>query len=174
MVKKYISLSLLLCFACKWLADESEELTFEKQMNHTGKLRLSGFYLRQDPSMDSLNFNIYFLYQDGKIMYFGSLDRATYNTETLTDSTLIKKIKKNLVSWGLYRISGDSISFEKWHHSGGPPKITYIRKGKILNDSTFIITSSERPNGDERTQLNELYHFKKFHPKPDSTNDFIK
>jgi hypothetical protein len=174
MVKHCISLFVLLCFACTGREDESEKLTFEKQLNNTRKLRLAGLYLRGDPDLDSLNFNVYFLYEDGKILYFGSLDGATYNSETLTDRTLIEKIKKNIVSWGLYTIGGDTISFEKWHHSGGPPKITYIRKGKILNDSTFIITSSERPNGEERTQLNEVYHFRKFHPKPDSTNDFIK
>ena len=64
--------------------------------------------------------------------------------------------------------------FEKWYpNSPGQPKV-YIREGKILNDTTFHITASYRPDGSERREKDEIYHFKQFSPKPDSTNNFVK
>jgi len=52
----------------------------------------------------------------------------------------------------------------------------YTKSGKILNDTTFVLTSVER-SGKPWTKEEELYrkkyHFRKFSPKPDSTNRFI-
>jgi hypothetical protein len=152
---------------------ESEKLTFKKVENNSNKLNLDGCYLHLLSVDDTVFCNPIFLYRDGVIIDAGSMKMRQMN-ELLSDKEFLQTINHTRSAWGLYRIDGEGISYEKWYYSGGPPDITYIRKGKILNDSTFIITSSERPNGDERTQLNELYHFKKFHPKPDSTNDFIK
>ena len=50
----------------------------------------------------------------------------------------------------------------------------YLDKGEIQNDSTFLITKSIRSKTGEEKELNEIYHFKQFSPKPDSTNVFVK
>jgi hypothetical protein len=153
---------------------ENEPLTFERKDNVTGKLKLNGFYIRRDSVNGNVQSSIYVLYQDGKLLYVGTFDENEFDTKYLTDAVILEKVRSTLPSWGLYEISRDTISFEKWHYTGGAPKITYVRRGSILNDSTFIINQVARPDGSERTDVKETYHFNKFHPKPDSTNDFIK
>jgi len=53
----------------------------------------------------------------------------------------------------------------------------YIFGGEILNDTTFILTEQFLINSDGTKDLlnsfGRTYHFKKFSPKPDSTNSFI-
>jgi hypothetical protein len=160
---------------CTYIVGESERLTFKKSPNMSGKLNLQGYYLLTDTMAgEKLSRNVYFLYEDGKIFDMASYDEEEFDERYFTDEKLLQKLKQNRVSWGLYKISGDSISYEKWYHSGGPPKVTYIRRGSILNDTTFIITGFERSHGGGSGSLNEVYHFHKFHPKPDSTNEFIK
>jgi len=47
-----------------------------------------------------------------------------------------------------------------------------VREGIILNDTTFQIT--KYTSGSNVSERNEVYHFREFHPKPDSTNKYIK
>ena len=61
-----------------------------------------------------------------------------------------------------------------WYSPSGGGTPAYVREGKILNDTTFHITTSYRSNGSERHEKDEVYHFRQFYPKPDSTNNFIK
>jgi hypothetical protein len=173
MVTRYISALFLLLIPPCSCTFENEKLTFAKVENNSKRLNIDGCFLYLYSVGDTKHCVPVFLYRNGVIVEFGSMELERLH-ERLNDEEFLAYVKTIRSAWGLYRINEDSISYEKWYYSGGPPKITYIRKGKILNDSTFIITSSERPNGDERTELNEVYRFKKFHPKPDSTNDFIK
>jgi len=53
----------------------------------------------------------------------------------------------------------------------------YISEGSILNDTTFVITSSYRMVDGKKTEVtsrNETCHFRQFSPNPDSTNTFIE
>ena len=51
----------------------------------------------------------------------------------------------------------------------------YLKTGDIINDTTFVITEVERSkDGSERRTINEMYHYKHYSPKPDSTNNFVK
>ena len=86
-----------------------------------------------------------------------------------------KKSFQKKHDWGTFQINKDSIVFERWY----PAEVSksYYRSGKILNDTTFVITESYRlRNGKKKEwrEKNEVYHFKAFSPKPDSTNRFIK
>ena len=86
---------------------------------------------------------------------------------------MIKNIK---FFWGVFNIKNNQILYERWCPSE-PPYRTYVREGNIINDTTFVITKLYRMvNGKktEESELNEVYHFKQFSPKPDSTNKFIK
>lgn len=49
----------------------------------------------------------------------------------------------------------------------------YLSIGEIQNDTTFVITKAIRPKTDETLVLNEVFHFRAFAPKPDSTNNVI-
>jgi hypothetical protein len=160
--------------SCNYLVGESEKLRFTKQENTSGVLRLDGYYSEIDTVDKYVYKSIVFFYKDGTLLDLGTYNQFDFSEKLITDPEILRKTKINPVCWGLYHLSKDSISFEQWYHSGGPPKVTYIKKGIVLNDTTFVITSAERSRGGEYYGENTVYHFRKFHPKPDSTNDFIK
>jgi hypothetical protein len=160
--------------SCDHLMGENEKLTFTKQRNESNRLKLDGYYSRID-SVDKYLFrSIVFLYKDETMLDLGSYNQFDFKEQLITDPEILEKTKIDIVCWGLYKLSNDSISFEKGYHSGGPPKVTYISKGVVLNDTTFLITSS-RPSREERIRYkNDVYHFRKFRPNPDSINNFIR
>jgi hypothetical protein len=165
----------ILCFSCSQFNGESNSFSLEKETNHTKKIKLRGYYLREVSIPDGKALNIIFFYENGVLMSPGSFEEKQGKVERyLRHNLFMSKVKDLQVSWGLYTIKDDSISFEKWYHGGGPTKILQIRKGIILNDTTFLIGSVFRSNGTEKTLVKEYYYFKKFNPKPDSTNQFIK
>ena len=67
--------------------------------------------------------------------------------------------------YGLFQIEVSIIKIEKWVPSSGGPTKAYLREGEILNDTTFYLMHREKK---------EIYHFKQYSPKPDSTNKYIK
>ena len=76
--------------------------------------------------------------------------------------------------WGLFIVDDMTIKLELYQAADDIVKRTYIREGVVLNDSTFHITVSYRSDGKEISEKDEIYHFRQFSPKPDSTNNFIK
>ncbi len=118
-----------------------------------------------------------FFYSNGIILHIG----GRYNYEELlnmekeiTNTQLIQKLKENKYCWGLFKIEDKNILFERYYKSDALSKKAYIRSGLIVNDTTFRITKSVRSDGIEEKEIEEIYHFKQFSPKPDSTNNFIK
>jgi hypothetical protein len=77
--------------------------------------------------------------------------------------------------WSTFKIYNDSLVFETWNPptlSQGPqPRINLC---KILNDTTFEVYKSRLLSSKEFTEKSEIYHFRKFDHKPDSTNKFIE
>lgn len=77
--------------------------------------------------------------------------------------------------WGAFNIEDDNIAFEKWYPSEAPYK-AHISEGKIINDSTFLITKRYRLVDGIQTKvkvIDDEYHFRQFKQKPDSTNNFM-
>jgi hypothetical protein len=112
---------------------------------------------------------------NGVILAAGGLELSEtemdkYLTKEFVNSDSYKKYKSN---WGVFEIDGMLIKFERWYPSD-PPLKSYINSGLILNDTTFQITKSMRSDGSEVKEINEIYHFRSFSPKPDSTNSFVR
>jgi hypothetical protein len=171
MVKSTFLFLSFACLSCTLIRYDNEELTFQQTVNESKALRLDGYYFRER-NTTTHSANILFLYNNGIIHDVGSLEPDNINV--LNDEFFRTKVKNLRTCWGLYRITSDSIKFEKWYDGSGPPKVVFVRSGAILNDSTFQIIKVTRSNGEEPTKVNELYHFRHFHPKPDTTNAFIK
>jgi hypothetical protein len=177
MVNRYLILVLLmLCTSCRFLIGEDDRLTFKRSHNVGERINLKGYYYIKDSIPQGIGWSTYFLYENGIILYTGSfrlneLEQQEARFKRLHFNQTLRDVKD---CWGLYRIDGDSISYEKWYPSGGPPKITFVRKGVILNDTTFVMRSVSRSDGTEKDSIEEYYYFKRFYPKPDSTNQFIK
>lgn len=170
----FVSITSYALFACSFFGRD-DRLTFHQENYLGNELRTDGyFYEGTHQSGDRLN--VYFLYRNGVILFIGSIspNEITEKERHFNDIKSIELRKETKYLWGLYKIKGDSIAFEKWYAGSGSPKPAYIRQGKIINDTTFVITLSKRNNGSEIRLKNEVYHFKKFTPKPDSTNVFIE
>lgn len=152
-----------------------EELTLPKQSYNGSELRIDGYYyLKYYPSENEIYYSTYFLFQNGIILYGGAVKETELSRleNDFISYEWINTVRKHRDFWGVFNIKDDKILFERWYPNS-PQPVPYIREGKILNDTTFHITVLYRPDGSERSELNDIYHFKQFSPKPDSTNNFI-
>jgi hypothetical protein len=169
----YIIVSIIIfsMFSCsKILTDDI--IGIERKINTSTLLEIEGYY-----SYEYIkdNYDIYFLFKNGIILYGFSPSKEDLIEYELKyrNGEFYKNIQNIKFHWGVYEINKDIIKFERWYPSEKPYRTT-IREGLILNDSTFVITKSYKANGSEVTDRNETYKFRKFSPKPDSTNVFIK
>lgn len=152
-----------------------DKFALTKQAYSGNQLKINGYYYQR---AEGKYYTIYFFYEDGVLLYGGgnfTYQELIEKEKEYNNEIWLHAVKKYKDYWGIYNIESNSISFERWYPSSGGPYPAYIRSGEILNDTTFVITKSIRSkNGKEKQQLNETYHFRKFSPKPDSTNTFIK
>lgn len=168
-----IFLSLFSC--CKSLIPPDDELTLIRQDYHGNKLRIDGYYYHLNYTKEMDYYDIYFFYSNGVILYIGTLSESKITNIDEYISRTEHNYKTGKTGLGVYIIQDSLIKFEKWYPSSAfEPTPTYIREGKILNDTTFHITKTYRGNGTELKEADEIYNFKKYSPKPDSTNVFIK
>jgi hypothetical protein len=144
-------------------------------------LRLNGYYAYKYTTItDGLELsNVRFLYKNGII--FDASNHGTHSDielEKIVHDNIDKymdKYRKDANYWKVVSISNSSITIEGWNSSLSPKnQDTIIEKGIILNDTTFRITSLNDRKGQLIKSVSNIYEFKKFSPKPDSTNKFIK
>ena len=158
---------------------EDEELSMER-VDYTGtELRTDGYYYYRYQYYDSREDSLYdcfipwILYRNGVSTYGYVYDYS--EVERLEDGfrngTYSDKMKEHKDRWLVFRISGNTIEFERWDHKGFR-LITYKQYAEIINDTTFKLVK-EYYNGKE-IEIVMTFHFKQFAPKPDSTNSFIK
>ncbi len=117
-------------------------------------------------------------YEDGTVITPGGLETNIESLDNYIINSFIKKEDyiKVMYWWGIFNNNEDKITFELWYLSEAPYK-PYISEGKIINDTTFLITKRYRMVDGVQTNIKELndeYHFRQFYPKPDSTNNFVK
>lgn len=144
-----------------------DELTFEKTPYPGEHLRTDGYWYSPYSSTDGDTlYDIHFFYRNGIVRYGGA---GPSLSELETDA--LENGEPPRSWWGLFTISGDQIEFERWYP--GEYETAYIRSGRILSDTTFIITESRRSRGGDIQEKNEYYYFRAFTPKPDSTNRYI-
>lgn len=154
---------------------KDDELSIQRTNYSGSQLRIDGFYYLQK---DNNYYDCYCFYGNGVVIAAGGLRKSVaelsqYLEKEFINSDSYKKYKSN---WGVFKIEGNSIQFERWYPSD-PPLKAYVKAGEIINDSTFVIKEIYRMQGGQKTEVesrNEVYHFKAFSPKPDSTNSFVK
>jgi hypothetical protein len=129
-------------------------------------LRLEGLYYTKDYK------STFFLYRNG-ILQAACINDAIpaipdkFNCSLKSD--MVASAKKVPYFWGIYRIEHDSIRIETWGTIADCTYDTFLRQGKILNDSTFLMVGMV----DRNSMVPDTFHFVAFSPKPDSTNKFI-
>jgi len=172
MKRIYLFISILIIISCscdKLFPDDKLSL---QRTDYTGNdLRMNGYYYTYyNPNST----NVYFMYRNGIILRVSS-----FSTQNLDE------IEKEMVSdykylydtkslWGIFVIDGVKIQYERWVSSTGSGLRAALSSGYIENDTTFHITETYFNSTGETRQGNEVYHFKQFSPKPDSTNVYIK
>ena len=148
---------------------KDDNIMIKREDNIGNDLLLDGYYCSSE-KCDSDQNETYFLNRNGVILYGGIPDIAEI---TNSDSEYYKRIRSRKYYWGAYKILNDMLVFEKWNGEE-KPFTTSLFKAKIVNSTHFIIESVSDGDGSDEQTRNEKFFFKKFSPKPDSTNVFIK
>ena len=150
-----------------------DELSLNRSSYNGEQLRTDGYFFQRD---SNYIFTIYIFYTNGTLFYSvggGKLENTDQLEQRLKDHNFIERLRNEKTSWGLFKIDNNKIQFERWYPYFENGKPAYIRSGTILNDTTFHITKATRSDGSEEHVENEVYYFKQFSPKPDSSNTFV-
>ena len=160
----------LIVFCCACCADK---LRLTKTPFTGNQLRMDGYYYEHFE--DGNYYYPLILYSNGIVMYGDAGTDLKILEEKYLDEKWLEHVKNTQSWWGIYQIGDNSIKIEMWYHSNAWFFHAYIRSGKILNDTTFVLTTIERSGKPwTKEERYRKYHFKQFSPKPDSTNIFIK
>lgn len=160
-LKKAIVITLLIIINSCCKQSTYDELNLARQDYLENNLRLDGYYYAHFANPSGTDF--FFLYKNGVFQ-----NRYTSSDTTLSKiDEYIKTINKGGAphDWGIFQVSGKNIKIERWVLSSGCNQPTVIQDGKILNDTTIEIGLTSFAN---------LYKFRRFSPKLDSTNTFVK
>lgn len=172
----HILILLLLSVAnsgCKKMKYQDDDRTLQKQPYHGGAIRTDGYYYKTYGNPERMD--IYLFYNNG-IAIYGETPLTTElssHEEKFRNGSYYDLIKDKKYYWGLFNIEDSMIKYELWKLENLYCK-ALLYSGKVLNDTTFRITQSMRSNGENLTNVDWLYHFREFSPKPDSTNGFIE
>ena len=160
-MKTNIVFFLLLCFgqSCVPILPD-EELTEMRTQYSGNELRIDGCFVCK--MVDYYSYT--FFYLNGVCISFG-LQNELGSGSLITD---IEKIRNYKGSWGVFHVENNTINLQTWKQSDVLTQfIVQKRFYKIINDTTLSVDLLN--NG-----YIKYYHFKRFMPKPDSTNVFIK
>jgi hypothetical protein len=168
-------LTFIICLLVLTSCGEKQELQLSTaKENYTGTLKTNGYYYLTISNSTEERTLSYFLYRNGTLLYGGApLVNGVPTRETeYTNGTWALSAQPEKTYWGIFQISNNDILFDQWYIRDGGILAAYQSNGVVLNDSTFMMTTSNR-DGLSGTPLEEVYHFKALSPKPDSTNQFL-
>jgi hypothetical protein len=162
-----------MCIACKKDPNRGDEpLCSARSENNTNALRLGGFYYYQS-SLNPERVSIYILNSNGTLGDTGIELPLTNAQSKFNSASFLSYISDNKSYWGVYHIEGANIKIDTWHADSNGKDYGYRRKGEILSDTSFVITSSELCNGSEFRNRYEVYYFYPLNNKPDSVTSLI-
>jgi len=150
----------------------SEDLTLAVEPYDGTELRMNGYYyyMQNNRIMDT-----YIFYKNGILIHGNYSENNDGNSICYMDSLFLSPRfleGMNKYNYGAFHITKDSIVIEKWMVLSGPHYVLLV-SGNILNDTTFVINRNENSYTGNVFQMEKLFHFHAFSPKPDSTNVFI-
>ena len=173
----FIIMLLSLNCSCK-SAFEDEKFTLKKTPYLGKELRIDGYYYKKyilnTNSTNEEHIDVIFFYNNGIVILAGSGNQIEIESY-FSSGQFYDKLKSNPNVWCLYSINGETIKIEFLEPMGGIGAPMYMKIGKILNDTTFqLVREFASYNSEDSRDLDEIYHFKQFTPKPDSTNVYTK
>jgi hypothetical protein len=174
-MNKFKKILLVLFIAsCLLSCDEFRDdmMTLQKQFYYGNELRTDGYYYRYD---NNTYITPWCFYRDGCLLVISGRRSDLQEADDHIIQVYIRNFnyKQSQHHWGIFHINNNNIVMQ--HYRGDNYRtIVKVEEGHILNDTTFQITIRYRVNGEDRENINEIYHFRQFSPKPDSTNQWIK
>ena len=168
-------LFLTVCQSCSHQIPD-EELTSERKPYTDKEIRLDGYYFgdAHDAGTDKYIYYLFF-YSNGVVCSSYGYDAKIKDFNEILK--FIEKYRDCKDQWGIFQIENNNITEQSWHNSVESPFGTYRmysiinRNYKIINDTTIVLVGN---TGYITSTHNDYYYFKKFSPKPDCTNLFIK
>ena len=148
-----------------------EELTIKRQNYKGNELRTDGYYYLFNETNNITV--VYYYYRNGVILLGGSFGGNNLNE---IEKQLVNPKVKTKTNWGVFLIENNTIQYEKWigSSSSSPKAYLYSCNGNILNDTTIHLIEEYYSERKEKRAINEIWRFKQFDYKPDSTNVYIK
>ena len=143
-----------------------EPLQLIRQDYSGQEIRLEGYYYFKEVVPMGPGTSILFLYKNGVVYNFGVVPDTSLSKVDAFIKTIPHSSTDKPYAWGVFQVNDNKVKIEIWDIVSGGKNTTTLREGKILNDSTIQICLFNRPN--------EFYRFRKFFPKPDSTNRFVE
>jgi len=154
--------TVLLFISCKSIFDE--KLTLPRRDYTGNELRIDGYY---HVSRQENHSAVYFLYRNGIVLFVGGYsDRF--------EEKMVNFKSKSKSDWGVFIVDGNIIQYEKWVGSSNIRACISKYTGHIVNDTTIRFTEYYYSETKNTFSIDEIWHFKQFANKPDSTNKFIK
>jgi len=171
----------LVCFVFVFSSFGScdDKLTLTKAPYSGEEIRIDGYYYRENTDYCV---SVYFFYSDGTFIDAGCLSCKPNEIETYMRNMDWNQWRKAMddssIGYGIFRVSDNELFIEMWRPSSSWFSFpAYLYTGKVLNDSTFIIKKVQpsKPSAfdNETRSRHEIFRFKQFSPKPDSTNRFV-
>ena len=136
-----------------------DELTLARQPYPGNALRVDGYYAASGPTGDGERFVALFLFRNGVVRYGGS----SVGRDVLESK--FGQYGDRRYDWGVFVVEEDQIKIERWYPGDGPHVPAIVKPGRIVDDTTFGFTSA--------LGTSEVYSFRRFAPKPDSTSLYL-
>lgn len=168
----YVLLFVIVASSCQKCKESNEELCSSPVLYSGNELQTDGYYYKEYANPDRRE--ILFLFRNGVVLDGEIVDMTLLpaKEEEYMNGYYYNLIQSSMSYWGNFNISGNTIEYELWFPSTNR-YVPYVNHGVIINDTTFQIVMSYRCDGTNFNQRADTYHFKKFGPKPDSTNQFV-
>jgi hypothetical protein len=166
---------LVMLISCCSTLFPDEKLTMQREDYKGNELSIDGYYHRQEVTETNSRTMVMFLYRNGIVLSCGSFSTIDLNCVEEDMPNRYNLLKKNKNGWGIFSINENLIQIEQWVESPSGANLSiYRRSGYIENDATIHFTESYYSGRNETKQIDEVWHFKQFDNKPDSTNVYIK
>lgn len=176
MVKFMIFLIVLILSSC---ASRYDSLVIQRN-NPKISLNLSGYYYGK---IENGAFPFYYFYENGTSFGGFNLDEKFiqdnlkqffFAKNEYFGITNFEYWRKPVDSWGVVKVDNNTIYHEQWEPPSGGTYRTFIKKGIILNNTTFVFTEKRTSSGKFLFTMNDTFRLMPSQFKPDSTNQFIK
>jgi hypothetical protein len=176
MVKFMTLLIVLTLSSCKLQYDS---LVIQRN-NPKISLNLSGYYCSK---IEDGRFTFYYFYENGvsfggfspRLVFIGdSLQQFLLAKNEFFSTTNLEYWKSLVYGWGIIKVDNNTIYHEQWEPPSGGTYHTFIKRGVILNSTTFVFTEKRTSSGKFLFTMNDTFRLMPSQFKPDSTNRFIK